>query len=109
MEAVTRIYHRENGTHLRHSVLSFTPDECVTARQVKDIAQQVLTYYQDDYQILAAVHEDKDHLHIHFVMNCVNYRDGSKYRGKKKDYYGFLKHVNGVLHPYGLHAWIAKK
>lgn len=109
MEAVAKVYHKEKGTRLRHSVLSFDRGEHVTALQVKDIAQQALTYYQDDYQILAAVHEDKDHLHVHFIMNSVNYRDGSKYHRGIKDYYDFRRHVNRVLRPYRLHAQLAKK
>lgn len=109
MEGVAKAYGKDKGIRLRHSVLSFDPYECITPRQAKAVAQQALEYYQDDYQILSAVHVDKDHLHIHFVMNSVNYHDGSKYRGKKEDYYGFIRHMNKVLQPYGIHVHPAKK
>ena len=68
----------------------------------KQIARQACGYYADSYQIVAAIHEDKEHLHIHFVMNATNYNDGTKYRGDKKDYYGFLKHLNQIVKPYGI-------
>lgn len=108
MKGVNRAYHKDKGTRLRHSVLSFSPNEGVTLHQVKDVARQAIRYYQNDYQILAAVHDDREHLHIHFVMNTVSYRDGSKYGGKKKDYYGFHKHLNDILHHYGLHVELEK-
>lgn len=104
MEGVSRADHKAKGTRLRHSVLSFAPNEEITPNQIKDVARQAIEYYQNDYQILAAVHEDREHLHIHFVMNTVSYRDGSKYTGKKKDYFSFSKHLNCILRPYGRHV-----
>ena len=59
--------------------------------------------YADSYQIIAAVHEDKPHPHIHFGMNTTSYVDGSKYKGDKKDLYDFEDHIDRVLHPYGTH------
>lgn len=108
MENIVRAFHKEKGVKLRHSVLSFSPEEPVTARQVKEIAGECIRYYECDYQILAAVHEDRDHLHIHFVMNTTSYRDGHKYRGDKADYYGFLSHMNRVARPYGSYVKLEK-
>lgn len=108
MNHVTETYHKEFGPRLRHSVLSFSPEEVITPRQAKIIAKECVRYYEDDYQIVAAVHEDQEHLHIHFVMNTTSYRTGRKYRGDKADYYGFLKHMNRVTAPYGIRVKKAK-
>lgn len=108
MQDAVRTFHKGKGVKLRHSILSFAPEEPVTARQVKKIARECIRYYEDDYQILAAVHEDRDHLHIHFVMNTTNYRDGYKYRGDKADYYGFLSHMKRVVGAYGSYVKIEK-
>ena len=102
MNAVTDAYHQERGPRVRHSVLSFSPDEILSERQVKEIAKKCVSYYEDRYQILAAIHEDKEHLHIHFAMNTTSYLDGKKYHGVKKDYFGFMKHIDHCLSPYGL-------
>lgn len=102
MKVVTEAYHKEDGLKLRHSVLSFAEEDHITLKQVRKIAREAMEYYADDYQILAAVHEDRDHLHIHFVMNTTSYVDGSKYHGTKADYYGYLKHLNQVVRPYGI-------
>lgn len=101
METVIQAFHKEKGVKLRHSVLSFAPKEPVTPRQVKEIARECIRYYEEDYQILAAVHEDRNHLHVHFVMNTTSYRNGHKYHGDKADYYGFLAHMNRATKSYG--------
>lgn len=108
MNAVTDLYHKETGPRLRNSVLSFPPEEPVTVRQVKEIAKKCIDYYKGNYQILAAVHEDCDHLHIHFAMNTASYVDGIKYPGTKADYYAFLKHLKQVVRPYGIEVEAVK-
>lgn len=100
MERIAQVYRKKKGVKVRHSVLSFDPCEGITARQAKEIARNAVAYYSGSYQIIAAVHEDADHLHIHFVMNRVNYLTGKKYGGKKRDYYGFLRWLNEIMRPY---------
>lgn len=108
MENIVHKFHTEKGLKLRHSVLSFDPNEPISPRQAKEIARKCIKYYETDYQILAAVHEDKEHLHIHFVMNTTNYHTGQKYHGDKRDYYGFLSYMNRVTTPYRIRVKIGK-
>ena len=103
MNCVTDAYHSNEGVRLRHSVLSFAPNEGVSIEQAKEIAQRCISYYADSYQIIAAVHENTPHTHIHFGMNTTSYVDGSKYKGDKKDLYDFEDYVNQILHSYGTH------
>lgn len=103
MNCVTDVYHNQDGVRFRHSVLSFAPNEGVSVEQAKEIAQKCISYYADSYQIIAAVHEDTPHPHIHIGMNTTSYIDGSKYKGDKKDLYDFEKYVNHVLRSYGTH------
>lgn len=103
MECVTSAYHNEEGVHIRHTELSFSSDENISVDQAEEIAQECISYYLGSYQIIAAVHEDASHLHIHFGMNTTSYVDGSKYPGDKKDLYDFRQHINRVLRPYGIH------
>lgn len=108
MNCVTDAYHNREGVRLRHSVLSFVPNEGVSIEQAKEIAQRCISYYADSYQIIAAVHEDTPHPHIHFGMNTTSYVDGSKCPGTKSDYYNFLKHLNKVGKPYGVNVIAVK-
>lgn len=104
MDTVMDVFHNDTGPRLRHCVLSFSPDEGLSPAEVKKIASKAIEYYEDQYQIVAAVHEDREHLHIHFGMNTTNYLDGSKYHGEKKDYYGFINLLNTLTKPYGIHV-----
>lgn len=108
MKTVTHAYHKDSGLKMRHCILSYGTEENVSFQNAKDMARQIMDYYADDYQIMAAIHEDHESPHIHFLMNTVNYNNGTKYEGKKKDYYRFIRHINETLRPYGLHAEAAK-
>lgn len=103
MNCITDAYHSKEGVRFRHSILSFAPNEGISIEQAKEIAQNCISYYADSYQIIAAVHEDRPHLHIHFGMNTTSYVDGSKYRGDKKDLYDFKIYVDRLLRSYGTH------
>lgn len=103
MNCVTNAYHNHEGVRFRHSVLSFAPDEGISVDDAKEIAEKCISFYSDKYQIIAGVHEDTSHPHIHFGMNTTSYIDGSKYKGDKKDFYDFEDYVDQVLHSYGTH------
>lgn len=94
---------QDRGIHLRHMVLSFDPQEKLSPGQAFQIGQEVSKYYGYQYQMIFGVHCDQPHLHIHFVMNSVNYRTGRKYRGDSKDFDSFLQHIQAVLSPFGIH------
>lgn len=106
MDTVASVYHNDNdtGPRLRHSVLSFAPGE-ISFDALDDVAQKAIGFYADRYQIVAAPHRDRDHPHIHFVMNMTSFIDGKKYHGEKSDYYKFQAHLNGILRHYG--TWVS--
>ncbi len=62
-----------------------------------ELAKEMAAYYGKEYQIVFAVHVKPDSLHVHFVMNAVNYITGLKHKGKKDDLYAFIMHCNGVF------------
>ena len=96
MQATAQAFGKDSGKRIRHSVLSFTPHEMkyITPEKASIWAQRIIRFYGYEYQIVYAVHTNTDNLHIHFVMNQISYRDGHRYRGKKKDYYEFMKFVH---------------
>ena len=104
MNTVMDVFHNDTGPRMRHSVLSLSPDDCLSPAAVKKIAADAIRYYQDDYQIVAAVHEDKEHLHVHFAMNTTSYLNGAKYHGDKSDYYAFISYLNTLARPHGIHV-----
>lgn len=112
MTTFSRLANKESGVRLRHFVISFSPDRLSSPEKMFQIANECAKYYGDEYQIVFSVHEDRKHLHAHFVMNTISYRTGLKYPGKKKDFYRFIKHCEAVFKKYKLNEnlmWVRKQ
>ena len=97
MELFAQQHKKTKGIQLRHTVISFTPDEINDPETVNEIALQVASFVGQNYQTVFAVHEDREHLHFHLVSNSVGY-NGKKYHGEHKDYYDFIKVVKNILY-----------
>lgn len=102
MSILARLYNKTKGVHLRHSIISFDESDNITSAEAAKIAAAAIQYFGDQYQIIYSIHEDAAHVHAHIVMNQVSYTDGHKYQGTKKEYYGFINYMNGIVQPYGI-------
>ena len=104
MEVVADAFGKNKGRRLVHEEINFDPERerYITPAIARRIVQEILPYFGEKYQQLAAIHEDKDHLHIHIMRSCVNVKDGSKYKGSRKDHYDYVRHLNKVGERYGL-------
>lgn len=96
MQAAAVGFGKDKGKRVRHSVMSFSEDEAVTADEVFEYAKRCAEFYADRFQIAFAVHGNTDNAHAHFVMNMTSYVDGRRYDGSHKDYNAFLKHIERV-------------
>ena len=78
-------YGKENGYIAWHGYQSFKPGE-VTPEQCHalgvELARQM---WGDRFQIIVTTHLDKEHLHNHFCINSVSFKDGGKYNFSKKE------------------------
>ena len=78
-------YGKEDGYIAWHGYQSFKPGE-VTPEQCHalgvELARQM---WGDRFQIIVTTHLDKKHLHNHFCINSVSFKDGGKYNFSKKE------------------------
>lgn len=102
MEAVAKKFHQESGVHVRHFVLSFDPHELAAPEIANLIGQEIISYLGGMFQAIYAVHEDKPQLHIHIIINAVNYINGSKYRGTREAFHRFENFVRRTVQKYGV-------
>ena len=102
MSTLTRLYDKDKGVRLRHSIISFDTDDKISPAQAARIADAAIQYFGTAYQIIYSIHEDAAHVHAHIVMNQVSYIDGHKYHGTRKEYYDFINYMNGIVRPYGI-------
>ena len=103
MRDVAEAFGKSKGVQIRHYIISFTKYEICESIMVDQIAQTVMTYFQNEYQCVYAVHEDTDYLHIHLVSNAVSYVDGHRYRGNKTEYYDFVSWLKRLLQKYRIY------
>ena len=57
--------------------------------------------YNKGYQIVFAVHDDTDYVHVHFVMNIANYNTGIKYAGGFEDFNNLKAYINNAIENFG--------
>lgn len=85
-----------------HYVLSFHKDEKITPEEVLAFGQEFAEKEFSGHQVLMAVHQDRNHLHLHMVANTVSYDDGYKLHTTAKDLTAMKEVVNQMCRDRGL-------
>lgn len=102
MMRLKQIYGKEGGRQGYHYVLTFLPGE-VDENLASIITQEFCDYFfQNNYQHVFVLHNDKQHLHSHIIFNSIN-MDGKKYQYKDGDWKKYIQPiVNSLCKKYGL-------
>lgn len=80
-----KIWKKDSGRMYAHNIISFHRDEKVTPEECMEIGRRFCDQFFSGHQSLIAVHQDRDHLHIHIVTNTVSYIDGRKLHQSRAD------------------------
>ncbi|MCD8363087.1 MAG: relaxase/mobilization nuclease domain-containing protein [Lachnospiraceae bacterium] len=72
-----KLYHKEDGLQIKHLIISFDKRPGLNTTKLHKLILRTLEYFSRDYQVVYAVHEDTDHLHLHVGINSISY-DGKK-------------------------------
>ena len=80
-------------------------DEMRDPAQAHQIACQLAASRPEwqDFEVLIATHEDKEHIHTHFVVNSVSYVDGHKLQQNKAELQAMKDYSDQLCAKYGLH------
>lgn len=94
MEETKNIFHKTGKRQGYHVIISFSPEEKVTAGQ----AMYVLEHFAkdllgDDYEAVYAVHTDREHMHGHLIWNSVSMITGKKYNSPKSNWKNHLQPI----------------
>ena len=94
----TRDNVRHHGNRLAyHYKFSFSKDETITPDKAMAFMREwVEQYLGDKYDYVFAVHNDREHLHMHLIFNSVC-REGGKYRYEKGDWDRIIKPLTNSL------------
>ena len=94
MTETKNIFHKSGNRQGYHVIISFSPEEKVTAEQamyvLEHFAKDVLG---DDYEAVYAVHTDRNHMHGHLIWNSVSMTTGRKYNSPKGNWKNHLQPI----------------
>ena len=94
MEETKNIFHKTGKRQGYHVIISFSPEEKVTAEQamyvLEHFAKDVLG---DDYEAVYSVHTDREHMHGHLIWNSVSMTTGKKYNSPKGNWKNHLQPI----------------
>lgn len=65
-------FNKTGGRQYRHYIQSFSPNE-ISKEKVLEVAIKWAEKSFKGHEIFIAVHNDKEHLHSHFIVNTVNF------------------------------------
>ena len=78
-------YGKEDGYIAWHGYQSFKPGE-ITPEQCHQLGVELARQmWGDRFQVIVTTHLDREHLHNHFCVNSVSFKDGGKYNFSKKE------------------------
>ena len=94
MEETKNIFHKTGKRQGYHVIISFSPEEEVSAEQaiyvLEHFAKDVLG---DDYEAVYAVHTDREHMHGHLIWNSVSMTTGKKYNSPNSNWKNHLQPI----------------
>ena len=81
---IQRYYSKTEGRKVHHETLNLTDEEAksfINGAQIDAFALDCSRVFdKQGYQVIYAAHySNKYRLHVHFIVNSVNYRTGNKY------------------------------
>ena len=87
MQITKEVWNKTGGRTYKHYVQSFAPDEKITPEQAHTIAKEFVESCPQfkGFEVLIATHQDREHIHTHFILNSVSFEDGHKFQQKSTE------------------------
>lgn len=102
MQFVKIFYGKENGILAFHAYQSFNEGE-VTPKIAHEIGVKLANeMWGDRFQVVVSTHLNTQHIHNHFVINSVSFKDGKKYYSNFTNTALLRKTSDEICEEYGL-------
>lgn len=99
--AVNKYFYNNTEKKVIHFIISFALYEDIDPMDAFREGYRICALLPE-YQIIFAVHQNTDYLHIHFAMNPVSLKDGHKYYFDYANLSSFVNGVKNILASYGV-------
>ena len=73
------IYGKSHGNLIRHWVISFHKSDYVMPCDAANLGNFLIHVLGQNYISAFGVHMDTYYIHIHLIINCINWHDGKRY------------------------------
>lgn len=93
------IHGKTNGVQIKHLIVSFPDVHNLKSKKMNKLIHRVLKFYSQKYQLVYAVHEDTDHLHMHIGINSVSFT-GKKFNEQGAEKRKFETYINELFKEY---------
>ena len=109
MQFVKEVYGKKDGILAFHGEQSFKEGE-VTPELAHEIGVRLAEeMWGDRFQVVVTTHLNTDHIHNHFVLNSVSFKDGKKYYSNRENTALLRKTSDELCEEYGLSVLKEKK
>lgn len=109
MMLTKELYGKRNGILGYHSFQSFKENE-VTPTQAHLIGVKLAEQlWGDRFEVIISTHINTNHIHNHFVVNSVSFKDGKKYHDSRETYALIRQTSDALCEEYGLSVVKDKK
>lgn len=87
MKATKNQFNKAGGREYVHLVQSFNPKDNISFQKAHELGIEFIEKCEKykDHEIIMATHKDKEHIHNHFIINSVNFNNGSKLSTSAKE------------------------
>ena len=96
---IVKEYYCHNGKQAQHFWLTFDYNEYITTSDVYKIGYAVCNLFPE-HQMVFALHQNTDHLHIHWAMNPVSIVTGRKINFGFRESFELRKRLGEILAGY---------
>ena len=95
MKFTKDFYDNNGGVLAYHGYQSFKEGE-VTADVAHEIGVKFVEEMFKDYEVVVATHQNTNHIHNHFIINSVSFKNGKKYNNNRTNL-AKLRHISDSL------------
>ena len=102
MKMAKEMWGQTGGKQLHHFILRFSDWESSrlenSIKKIEELAYRICELFSHEHQIVFGIHDDGA-IHVHFVLNSVNYRTGHKFVHKNRDDYFLADYIHDFIFP----------
>ena len=101
--SVKQAYGKEDGIQAYHGYLSFKEQDISPGLAQKIGMEFAKEVWGNRFQVVVTTHLNTKHLHCHYVINSISFKDGKRLWGNERAWFKFRLVADKICEKYGLY------